>query len=190
MAFLAEGKWVGYRGDWAGWAVVLAQVFGRGVEEVWWAESPGHGLQLEPCLIAHHCFTPPTVIADTPGLLTAVAGRLTGSAAVFDSDWDMPGLPGDLAIGEFLPISMEQPSGGWSTAQLPVVSKGSLRVVYHALNAHVHPIPSHKPAKPAMPPITLQLTIRPHSHLPRLSLRPPPRVLHQQRDGAGAAVAG
>jgi pullulanase/glycogen debranching enzyme len=36
---------------------------------------------------------------DTPGLLTAVAGRLTGSAAVFDSDWDMPGLPGDLAIG-------------------------------------------------------------------------------------------
>ena len=29
-----------------------------------------------------------------------MAGRLTGSAAVFDADWDMPGLPGDLAIGE------------------------------------------------------------------------------------------
>lgn len=38
------------------------------------------------------------LVADTPGLLTAVAGRLTGSAAIFDSNWDA-GLPGNLAIG-------------------------------------------------------------------------------------------
>ncbi|KAL4443720.1 hypothetical protein ABPG75_011457 [Micractinium tetrahymenae] len=34
----------------------------------------------------------------TLGLLTTVAGRLTGSASIFDSDWDA-GLPGNLAIG-------------------------------------------------------------------------------------------
>lgn len=56
----------------------------------------------EPGLTAHSSH--PNIVTDTPGLLTAVAGRLTGSAAVFDSDWDMPGLPGDLAIGEFLPM--------------------------------------------------------------------------------------
>ncbi|KAL4447190.1 hypothetical protein ABPG77_007223 [Micractinium sp. CCAP 211/92] len=34
----------------------------------------------------------------TPGLLTTMAGRLTGSAAIFDADWEA-GLPGNLAIG-------------------------------------------------------------------------------------------
>lgn len=33
-----------------------------------------------------------------PGMLTAVAGRLTGSATVFEADWDA-GLPGNLATG-------------------------------------------------------------------------------------------
>lgn len=31
-------------------------------------------------------------------MLTAVAGRLTGSAALFDADWN-GGLPGNLATG-------------------------------------------------------------------------------------------
>ena len=34
----------------------------------------------------------------TPGMLTQVAGGLTGSAAIFDADWDA-GLPGNLAAG-------------------------------------------------------------------------------------------
>lgn len=45
----------------------------------------------------------PPALADTPGLLTAVAGRLTGSAAIFDADWDpAAALPGNLAIGEWV----------------------------------------------------------------------------------------
>ena len=35
-------------------------------------------------------------------MLTTVAGRLTGSANIFDADWDA-GLPGNLAAGARLP---------------------------------------------------------------------------------------
>ena len=47
----------------------------------------------------------------TPGMLTAVAGRLTGSAALFDADWDA-GLPGNLAAGKRAGIDWRVGSGG------------------------------------------------------------------------------
>jgi hypothetical protein len=45
---------------------------------------------------------PAPAAAGAPGMLTTVAGRLTGSANIFDADWDA-GLPGNLAAGARLP---------------------------------------------------------------------------------------
>lgn len=53
-----------------------------------------HGAQLMHRLLGD----PSPPLAGTPGLLTTMAGRLTGSASIFDADWDA-GLPGNLAIG-------------------------------------------------------------------------------------------
>lgn len=94
MAFMAEGK----RGR--------ARGAGTGRER---CSPPGpRWLPARPaCRPAHShphsraAGRPPARPADTPGMLTAVAGRLTGSAAIFDADWDpAAGLPGNLAIGE------------------------------------------------------------------------------------------